>query len=252
MRENNVSFEIPEKSNEYLTIVQKTIYLLFNEGYFPTQRDEVIRIDFCFEAIRLAKILVENKSIKDKADSYALLALMQFNASRFMARIDSDNSIIEMERQDRSKWDIDLINSGIHNLNQAMKADQVSIYLILAAISSNHCIAKSFNQTNWAAILSLYDNLLEIEDSPTIRLNRAVALSKEKGNKKAIAELKMIELESDIREHPMFHTVLAEFYKEENELSKTVKHLKKAISLTQNKRDLNLLEKKLMTLVPIS
>jgi len=252
LRENKVSFEIPKKINAYLAIVQKTIYLLFNEGYSPTQKNELIRLDFCLEAIRLAKILVANKSIEEKTNCYALLALMQFNTSRFNARMNTDNSIIEMEKQDRNKWNKDLINSGTHYLNQAMKGNKISIYLILATISANHCIAKSFSETNWRAILSLYDDLLELEDSPTIRLNRAVALSKVKGNRSAITELKSLELNSDVGEHPMFHTVLAEFFKEENEIPKTIIHFKKAISLTKNKRDLRLLEKKLMAVVPIS
>lgn len=252
LRENKVSFEIPKKNDAHLAIVQKTIYLLFNEGYSPTLKNELIRLDFCLEAIRLSEILVATKAIKEKTDCYALLALMQFNASRFKARITIDNSIVEMERQDRSKWNTDLINSGTHYLNQAMKGGQISMYLILATISANHCIAKSFSHTNWSAILSLYDNLLVLEDSPTIRLNRAVALSKVKGTKQAIAELEYIALNSDIGEHPMFHTVLAEFFKEENEISNTIKHLKKAITLTKNKRDLKLLEKKLRAVVPIS
>jgi len=252
LRDNKVSFEIPKEINEHLAIVQKTIYLLFNEGYSPTQKNELIRLDLCLEAMRLAKILITNESIEEKTNCYALLALMQFNASRFKARLNTDNSIVEMKNQDRIKWDKDLINSGTLNLNQAMKSNQISIYLILATISANHCIAKSFGDTNWSAILSLYDNLLELEDSPTIRLNRAVALSKAKGNKKAIAELKSIELNSDIGEHPMFHATLAEFFKEEHKFVKTIEHLKKAISLTKNKRDLKLLEKKLIAVVPIS
>jgi len=251
LRENKVSFEIPKEINEHLAIVQKTIYLLFNEGYSPTQKNELIRLDLCLEAMRLVKILISNESIEEKTNCYALLALMQFNASRFEARLNTDNSIIEMKNQDRSKWDKDLINSGTIHLNQAIKGNQISIYLILATISANHCIAKNFSDTNWSAILSLYDNLLELEDSPTIRLNRAVALSKAKGNKKAIAELKSIELNSDIAEHPMFHATLAEFFKEEHETVKTIEHLKKAISLTKNKRDLKLLEKKLIAIVPI-
>jgi len=252
LRENKVSFEIPKEINKHLAIVQKTIYLLFNEGYSPTQKNELIRLDLCLEAMRLAKILVTNESIEEKTNCHALLALMQFNASRFKARLNTDNSIIEMKNQDRSKWDKNLINSGTQYLNQAMKGNQISIYLILATISANHCIAKSFSDTNWLAILSLYDNLLELEDSPTIRLNRAVALSKAKGNKKAIAELKSIELNSDIGEHPLFHVTIAEFFKEEHKMAKTIEHLKKAISLTKNKRDLKLLEKKLIAAVPIS
>jgi RNA polymerase sigma-70 factor (ECF subfamily) len=252
LRENKVSFEIPKEINEHLAIVQKTIYLLFNEGYSPTQKNELIRFDLCLEAMRLTKILITNKSIKEKTECYALMALMQFNASRFESRINNDNSVVEMEKQDRNKWNQDLINSGTQYLNQAMKGNQVSIYLILATISANHCIAKSFRDTNWLAILSLYDNLLKLEDSPTIRLNRAVALAKAKGNKKAIKELKKIELNSDIGKHPLFHATLAELFKDENEIVKTINHLKKAISLTVNKRDLKLLEKKLIDVVPIS
>lgn len=253
LRENNVSLKIPENINTYVAIVHKTIYLLFNEGYSPTQKNELIRLGLCLEAMRLTKILIANPVVKDKADCYALLALMQFNAARFEARMNTDNSIVEMEKQDRSKWNLDLINSGTHNLNAAMNfGNKISVYLILATISANHCIAKSFSDTNWGAILSLYDNLLELEDSPTIRLNRTVALSKVVGNKKAIFELKKLEISSDIGKHYLYHSTIAEFYQQENKIEEAISHFKKAISLTENKRDVKLLRKKLTTLVPKS
>ncbi len=252
LRTNNVSFELPKKPNENLPIVLKTIFLLFNEGYSPTQKNELIRYDLCLEAIRLSEILVKSETIVKKADCYSLLALMYFNASRFDSRMNATNSIIEMDKQDRKNWNQELINKGIHNLNQAISEKHVSIYLILATISANHCIAPSFEKTNWKEILSLYDNLIELEDSPIARLNRSVALSKVKGNRKAILELEKLENETTIDKNHLFHSTLAELYKLENETDKAKERYKKAISLTKNKRDVKLLQKKLIEVVTIS
>ena len=251
LRKNKVSFEIPDTLNENLTIVLKTIYLLFNEGYSPSQKNELIRYDLCLEAIRLAEILAGNKSITQKTDCYSLLALMYLNASRFESRMNDDKSIIEMEKQDRRKWNQELINKGIYYLNQAKDENKISSYLILAAVSANHCIAESFEKTNWEEILSLYDSLLLLENSPIIRLNRCVALAKTKGNKAAIAELLELESNSDLAAYYLFHSTLAELYRLENETEKTAEYLKKAISLTKNKRDSDFLKKKLIESVPV-
>ena len=252
LKQNNISFEVPNDINTHLPIVLKTIYLLFNEGYSPTQKNELVNFDLCLEAIRLAKILAETKMVDEKTDCYALLALMHLNVSRFEARINEDNTIIEMERQDRKKWDRQLIRDGVHYLDLAMNTRKASKYLILAAISAHHCVAKNFLTTNWNEILSLYDTLLTLEDAPTIRLNRAVALSHVHGNRRAIDELKQIEQNSDIGNHHLYHATIAEFYKHENEIPLVVEHLKKAMSLVNNERDFNLLEKKLKETVPIS
>ena len=250
LKQNNLSFQIPQDFGTHLPIVQKTIYLLFNEGYSPTQKNELIRFDLCLEAIRLTEILIQSKSIVEKNNCYSLLALMYLNASRFEARISNDNSIVEMEHQDRGKWDNSLINQGIRYLNEATKENNLSMYLILATISANYCIAKSFEDTDWNEILSLYDDLLEFEDSPTIRLNRGIVLAQVKGNEAAIKELKDIEKNSDIGNHHLFHATMAEFYKKENNVNQAVKHLNTAIQLTTNKRDINLLKKRLSLIVP--
>ncbi len=250
LRENKVNFEIPQKINKNLNIVLKTIYLLFNEGYFPSQKNESIRYDLCLEAIRLAKILISSASIRGKSDCHALLALMYLNASRFKARIDEEGHTVEMEKQDRKKWNQELIQRGVQHLNLATEEEKNSIFLILATISANHCIAPSFEQTNWTEILSLYDRLIEHEDSPLTRLNRSVALAKVKGNRMAIAELKKLESISDIGSHYLFHFTLGEFYNRENKRNKAIDQFKKALALAKNGRDINLLKKKLIGLVP--
>jgi len=250
LRENRVSFELPNNINENLSIVLKTIYLLFNEGYNPSQKNELIRYDLCLEAIRLAEILINNPSIDEKSDCYALLALMYLNASRFEARMSKDGEIVEMENQNRAKWNKELITKGIQYLEQS-KNNKISLYLILATISANHCIAKNFEETNWNEILSLYDSLILLEDSPITRLNRSVALAKVKGNKEAIKELLNLESNSDIGKHYLFQTTLAEFYSLENKTEKAGIRFKKALSLADNERDAEFIKKKLFEVVPI-
>ena len=251
LRENKVSFEIPKNINKNLVIVLKTIYLLFNEGYNPSQKNELIRYDLCLEAIRLAEILAANLAISEKDDCFSLLALMYFNASRFEARFSEDNSMIEMENQDRNKWNKELINKGVQSL-QKVEQNNISHYLILATISANHCIAKTFEETNWEEILSLYDSLITLEDSPIVRLNRSVAIAKVKGNKSAIEELLNLESNSDIEKYYLFHTTLAELYNMDGDAEKAVNRFKKGISLAANERDKDFIKKKLLEIVPIS
>lgn len=252
LREHNVAFETLTNIDESLHVILKTLYLLFNEGYKPSQKNEIIRTDLCFEAMRLTEILIANKEITNKADLYALSALMYLNASRFEARIMNDGSMIELADQDRNKWSQELINKGIGYLSLINEKTEVSTYHVLAGISANHCVAPDFEQTNWKEILALYDQLMVLENTPLVRLNRTVALSKVKGNKAAISELLELESISEIGQNYLFHATLSEFYKMEHDHKKAIKRLEKAISLTKSKADLTQLEKKLKNLVPIS
>ena len=249
LRKANISFEIPQDVNSRLSTVLKTIYLLFNEGYSPSSKNQLIRYDLCLEAIRLTEIMVVNKGIEKKSDCYSLLALMLLNAARFEARSNNSNAIIEMDKQDRGVWNQELINRGIYYLNKATKEEAFSQYLIMATISANHCIAPSFDKTNWVEILFLYDSLIEMEDTPILRLNRCVAISKVHGNQKAISEMKDLATNSDLGELHLYHSTLAEFYRLENAIGKTIEHLKKAIIYSKNRRDINFLEKKLKQVV---
>jgi len=250
LRENNVSFNLPANiENDIPTIIQ-AIYLLFNEGYSPSEKDNLIRKELCFEAIRLAETLKNNSKILKKENCYALLSLMYLNASRFDARLNEFNEAIEMKNQDRNLWNKKLISKGIFYLNKGIESEQVSIYHILAVISANHCVAPDFEKTNWEEILNLYDALLNIVDTSLIRLNRSVALSKVKGYQLAIKELEQLKSKSDIAEHHLFHSTIAEFYLEELNFDASAKCLSKAISKAKNKRDITFLTKKLAKIVP--
>jgi len=235
-----------------LDTLLKTIYLLFNEGYSPSQKDQITNNSLCLEAIRLASILTKSTIIKQKSNVYALLALMYFNVSRFDARIDINNAPVALEKQNRELWNQTYINQGIHFLNSAIEKSKPSKYLILATISANYCIAKSYSDTKWDEILELYNRLIQIENSPLILLNRAVVISKNYGYKKAITELLHLKKSTAIEKNHLFHATLSEFYKKEKQLNNAVNSLKTAIELSKNNRDLILLEKKLNLLVPNS
>lgn len=251
LRENEIRFETVQDFDSTLPTVLKTVYLLFNEGYSPSHKDEIVRYELCLEAIRLAQLIVSSDLIKDKSDCYALLALMYLNASRFESRVNEDNEIIELERQNRSKWNQYFISQGTHYLQQAVAGGKGSRYLILATISANHCIAESFEKTNWPEILSMYDNLIALEDSPIARLNRAVVVAKVREPEAAIKELLDLESRSDITEYYLFHATLGELYNQQKDSENAIFSFKKAILLTNNERDKKLLQKKLMNVVPI-
>ena len=251
LRDNKVNSKVASVTPENLNIVLKTIYLLFNEGYSPSKKETVVRYDLCFEAIRLVKIIIDSTIIKSKTDSHALLALMYLNASRFESRMNHEDSSISLEDQDRSLWNKELIQLGAQQLNLATKNNQFSSYLILATISANHCISKNFKSTNWKEILDLYQQLLQFEDSPIVRLNRSIALSKVAGYRAAINELTELNQNSDIGNYFLFHATLAQFYANDNCVNEAISAFKIAVSLTDNQRDIKFLEKKLKGLVPI-
>lgn len=252
LRKHNLNNNSTKSINNNLDTLLKTIYLLFNEGYLPTQNEQVTNNDLCLEAIRLTTILTQSSIIENKSNAYALLALMYFNVARFDARMDLNNTVVELEKQDRKLWNQVFINHGIHFLNIAIENSETSKYLILATISANYCVAKSYEETCWNEILELYNRLVQIENSPLTELNKAVIVSKVYGSKKAIAALQNLEKETDIDKNHLFHSTLSEFYKKENQIDKAVNSLKKAICLSKNNRDIQLLEKKLNLLVPIS
>ena len=175
----NALFTWPEEDeiNQKVSNVLQTIYLLFNEGYSASQGDSIIRYELCLESIRLVQLILDSDQVKSKSEANALMALMKLNAARFISQLSEDNEAITLKNQDRSKWNQSLIGSGIQNLNKSMYENQVSKYLIMAAISANHCAAKTYAETQWDQILILYDQLVKIEDSPIVQLNRSVAKS---------------------------------------------------------------------------
>ncbi|MCI0420460.1 MAG: sigma-70 family RNA polymerase sigma factor, partial [Acidobacteria bacterium] len=146
--------DIPKR----IEAVYQVIYLLFNEGYHGSGSEQVVREDLCFEAIRLTLLLSEHPEGK-KPKTYALLALLCFHAARLSGRMEDDGSLIQLEMQDRSKWNQDLMGKGFHFLERASMGNELSEYHLEAGIASLHCAASAYEKTDWAKILELYDLL---------------------------------------------------------------------------------------------
>jgi RNA polymerase sigma-70 factor (ECF subfamily) len=247
VREEKIPFEVPigKDLKKRLQSVLETIYLLFNEGYSASTGENLIRYEICEEAIRLTEIIALHPSFQNESDVFALLSLMQLNASRFNARQDNKGNILTLDKQNRSQWDFSLMEKGFKNLEKS--ADNlISIYHILATISAYHCSVTNYNATDWQSILSLYDKLVQIDNSPIVLLNRAIALSKVNGSTKAIDELKEIEKFPSIKLNHLFYSTKAEFHIELNQFDKAVTTLEKAIELAPLKSEKMLLQEKLL------
>jgi RNA polymerase sigma factor (sigma-70 family) len=247
IKAERISFEVPHGKDleKRLNTVLESIYLLFNEGYSASIGADLIRYEICEEAIRLTEIISQHTAIQHQSNIFALLALMQLNASRFKARQDSNGNILTLEKQNRSFWNYSLMESGFSNLAKSSSSDSISIYHILASISAYHCSAADYTSTDWESILSLYDKLLQIDNSPIIMFNRAIALSKVRGADKAIAELEQIETVASIKSYHLFYSTKAEFYIELNQFSNAIKAIETAIELAPLQTEKLLLQEKL-------
>ncbi|MEM9648166.1 MAG: sigma-70 family RNA polymerase sigma factor [Bacteroidota bacterium] len=216
-----------------LFVVLRVIYLLFTEGYAASTGSQVIKRDICYEALRLALLLQENKYCQHP-NLNALIALMCFHSSRFDARLNGNGTLATLEFQDRSKYNLELIQIGIYHLERAGTLDKTpSNYHLEAARSYYHCEAKSFDKTDWKSILHLYNVQLKQQYSPMVALNRIVPFAKIYGPKKGLQELRELSAKTNFETSGLFYAIKAELLKEMGDTQyRSV--LEKAIALTQN------------------
>jgi RNA polymerase sigma factor (sigma-70 family) len=198
--------QIPERLNA----VHQAIYLLFNEGYHGSQSEQTVRDELCFEAIRLALLLSEHLH-GNKPATFALLALMCFHASRLYGRMDKNGALVQLELQDRSKWDRELIGRGFQYLEKSSVGNELSEFHLQAGIASLHCAAEGYEQTDWAKIVELYDELYKISPSPIVALNRAVAFGNARGPEAGLAELSRISDAEQLHSYPFYPAAQGEF-----------------------------------------
>jgi RNA polymerase sigma factor (sigma-70 family) len=243
LREHNVKIEWPgeEEIHNRLNAVLRTLYLLFNEGYYSESSDDVLREDLCWEAMRLTQLLLDNEHTNKPAVN-ALMALMCFHASRFEARKNSKGELVLYDQQDETLWSQPLIAKGAYYLNQASTGDILSKYHLEAAIGYWHT-QKEDTQEKWSSILQLYDQLLQLEYSPVAALNRIFALSKVKGKKIAIEEAKQLQLKNHY-----YYWLMGELYTD-NDFEKAKENFQAAYKLAKTETERSTIEKKLNSLM---
>lgn len=230
----NDNFQIRELNEKQIKLrldtVLRTLYLLFNEGYFSISNNKVIRKDLCLEAMRLTLILTENP-LTNTPQTNALLALMCYQSSRFDARENESGEIILFEEQNKSLWNQELINKGNYYLIDACSGNGVSKYHLEAGIAYWHTSPTDGNK--WQQILQLYNQLILIEYSPITALNRTFAFAKIYGNKEAIKEAEQINLKDN---HYYYYSLLGYLYSDSN-INKAIGNYDKAIKLTKSEAE---------------
>ena len=201
IRERGLTLDMPRgrELEQRLDAVLEVIYFLFNEGYTAHEGENLVRQDLCAEALRLGRLIASSSLVEPRV--HALVALMALQAARLPARVDDAGDLILLDEQDRSRWDEALIALGFHHFDLSIAGGCVSEYHAQAAIAATHARAASAESTDWPVILHLYDQLMELNRSPVVALNRAVAVAKVHGAPAALDSIEPLEADLKLRDY---------------------------------------------------
>jgi RNA polymerase sigma-70 factor (ECF subfamily) len=240
LRTEKVTMELPPEHAipGRLDNVLHIIYLLFSEGYYSSTQNQVLRKDFCLEALRLG-IMLTGYEKTNLPKTNALVALMCFHASRFGARQTSEDSLVLYEQQNEELWDTALINQGWHFLALSAQGNEISSYHLEARIAGWHCVKEDTSE-KWEEILQLYNQLLQVNYSPSVALHRTFALYKANGQREALAEAEKLQLENN----HFYHLLLGELCKNIDN-KKAALHLEKAHALAKTQTEKQVIRDKI-------
>jgi RNA polymerase sigma-70 factor (ECF subfamily) len=242
LREARVPFEVPRGAelDERLPSVLEVLYLVFNEGYAASAGEDWVRADLCEEALRLGRILAELEPAEPEV--HGLVALMEIQASRLRARRGPGGEPVLLLEQDRGHWDPLLIVRGRRALERAEALPKpIGPYGLQAAIAACHAAAIRAEGTDWVRIAALYEALAQIQPSPIVELNRAVALGMAFGPEPGLALIAEIEDDPALANHHLLPSVRADLLEKAGRHEEAASEFKKAADLTQNDRERELL-----------
>ena len=246
LKSERIPFEVPSGPElpPRLGGVLKILYLFFNEGYKASRGEEIVRADLCGEAMRMASLLASHPA-GNRPRTHALLALMCLSAARLPSRLNGDGHLIRLEDQDRSLWDRRLIGLGLRHLAEAAAGDEAGVYHLQAGIAACHTLAASDAETDWPRIMTLYSRLMEMDPSPVIALNRAVAVSKVHGPEAGIAALEMSGNRERLENYHLLHAVLGEFEWKRGRNDAAADHFRRTLDLTETKPEREFISRRL-------
>jgi len=225
-----------------LSAVRRALYLLFNEGYHGASAEAAVRSDLCDEAIRLTMLLLESPQTA-APETHALAALMHLHAAKLPARLDSEGDLNPLLEQDRSRWDTERVQQGLALLDRSAVGSTVSAFHIEAAIAAVHATARSVEDTDWNAIVGLYDRLMAIAPSPVVALNRAIAIGQRDGPGAGLEALRAITPDR-LRSYPFYPAAFGEFELRRGNLESAREHFSAAVHLARNDAERRFLQRR--------
>jgi RNA polymerase sigma-70 factor (ECF subfamily) len=234
----------PADFSARLPAVHRALYLLFNEGYHGASAETAVRIELCREAMRLTALLQEHPLGRTPV-THALAALMCLGAARLPARVDASGNLISLFDQDRSQWDQELIAEGLKFLELSAAGSELTQYHVEAAIASVHASTRRTEDTDWEAVVSLYDRLMTIRPSPIVALNRAIAVAQNEGPERGLEEIRSITDCDRLAAYPFYSAALGELELRRGRYQTAREHFQAALALARNPMERRFLDRRL-------
>jgi RNA polymerase sigma factor (sigma-70 family) len=234
LADRRIPFEIPPapEQAQRLASVLEVVYLIFNEGYTATGGDGWMRPELCHEALRLGRMLAE--WAPSEPEVHGLVALMEIQSSRLLARVGPDGEPVPLPEQNRGRWDQLLIRRGFTALLRARAAGPAGPYVLQGAIAACHARARTAAATDWAQIALLYERLARLTPTAVVDLNRAVAVAMVSG---PAAGLAIVDGITGLDEYHLLPSVRADLLTRLGRTAEARSEFERAASLTRNARE---------------
>jgi RNA polymerase sigma-70 factor (ECF subfamily) len=234
---------------ERLDAVLAAIYLVFSEGYAATRSGPLVRTDLTAEAIRLGRLLRTLMAPRSPAEVTGLVALMLLHDARRDARLDEAGDLVILEKQDRRRWNRPQIAEALPLVEEAIRGGPGS-FALQAAIAALHCQARSAEDTDWPQIVRLYDLLQQVQPSPVVSLNRAVAVAMADGPRPALAIIDALAAAGELDNYYLLYAARADLLRRLGFSEDAAKSYQQALSLVTNDSERRFLERRLRELQP--
>jgi RNA polymerase sigma-70 factor (ECF subfamily) len=243
IRDAGIPFRVPDEGElpQRLAQVLAVLYLVFNEGYLASDGEVADRRELARDAEWLTSLLV--RLMPDESEPLGLLALMRLHLARVEARFAADGSMVLLPDQDRGQWDSPAIAEAAALVERALRMGRPGPYLLQAAIVAVHATATSYAATDWTEIVALYDRLLQLQPTPVVALNRALALAELDGPAAALDEIDPLAARLD--GYHLFHAARGELLRRLGRLEEAREADHRALSLTDNPAERRLLATRL-------
>lgn len=247
IRDARLPYQVPpvDELPERLAAVLQVVYLVFNEGYSASSGASVTRQDLSEEAIRLGRLLL---NLLPEPEVMGLLALMLVQESRRTARVSLEGDLILLDHQDRSLWNRELIAEGVALVERALRSRRFGPYTLQAAIAAVHAGAADAASTDWPQIAELYAALAQVEPSPVVELNRAVAIAMRDGPAAGLALVDSLLERGGLADYHLAHSVRADLYRRLGKRDEARTAYERALMLAQQEPERRFLEKRLREL----